>query len=94
MITRDPVCGMPVDPEKTEFKTEIRGKTYYFCGEDDVNSFLESSRIAYFSMKIGVKSEIPTYSGGLGVLAGDTIRSGLISESRWSLSHLSAEKDI
>jgi glycogen phosphorylase len=31
--------------------------------------------IAYFSMEIGLRSEIPTYSGGLGVLAGDTIRS-------------------
>jgi len=32
-------------------------------------------RIAYFSMEIGLKNEIPTYAGGLGVLAGDTIRS-------------------
>lgn len=31
--------------------------------------------VAYFSMEIGLKSEIPTYAGGLGVLAGDTIRS-------------------
>lgn len=31
-------------------------------------------KIAYFSMEIGIKSEIPTYSGGLGVLAGDTLR--------------------
>jgi starch phosphorylase len=31
--------------------------------------------IAYFSMEIAVTPEIPTYSGGLGVLAGDTIRS-------------------
>ncbi len=31
--------------------------------------------VAYFSMEIGVDSAIPTYSGGLGVLAGDTIRS-------------------
>ena len=30
--------------------------------------------IAYFSMEIGLESAIPTYSGGLGVLAGDTIR--------------------
>ncbi|HEX2965977.1 MAG TPA: alpha-glucan family phosphorylase, partial [Syntrophorhabdaceae bacterium] len=29
----------------------------------------------YFSMEIAVDSDIPTYSGGLGVLAGDTIRS-------------------
>ena len=32
--------------------------------------------IAYFSMEIGINSNIPTYSGGLGVLAGDTIKSG------------------
>ncbi len=31
--------------------------------------------VAYFSMEIGLESGIPTYSGGLGVLAGDTIRS-------------------
>lgn len=30
--------------------------------------------IAYFSMEIGIKADIPTYSGGLGVLAGDTAR--------------------
>ena len=32
-------------------------------------------RIAYFSMEIGIDSRFPTYSGGLGVLAGDTIKS-------------------
>ncbi len=32
-------------------------------------------KIAYFSMEIGIQNDIPTYSGGLGVLAGDTIRS-------------------
>ncbi|KAA0219358.1 MAG: alpha-glucan family phosphorylase [Lautropia sp.] len=31
--------------------------------------------IAYFSMEIGLEEAMPTYSGGLGVLAGDTIRS-------------------
>src|SRR5437868_13023253 len=31
--------------------------------------------IAYFSMEIALESDMPTYSGGLGVLAGDTIRS-------------------
>ena len=33
------------------------------------------SKIAYFSMEIGIKDEIPTFSGGLGILAGDTIKS-------------------
>jgi starch phosphorylase len=32
-------------------------------------------KIAYFSMEIALESAMPTYSGGLGVLAGDTIRS-------------------
>ena len=32
-------------------------------------------RLAYFSMEIAVVSEMPTYSGGLGALAGDTLRS-------------------
>ena len=31
--------------------------------------------IAYFSMEIGLNQDIPTYSGGLGILAGDTIKS-------------------
>jgi starch phosphorylase len=33
------------------------------------------AKIAYFSMEIGLADTLPTYSGGLGVLAGDTIRS-------------------
>src|SRR5215218_8854261 len=33
------------------------------------------STVAYFSMEICLKQAIPTYSGGLGVLAGDTLRS-------------------
>ncbi|MHA1648499.1 MAG: alpha-glucan family phosphorylase, partial [Promethearchaeota archaeon] len=35
----------------------------------------EQRNIAYFSMEIALESDIPTYSGGLGVLAGDTLRS-------------------
>ena len=31
--------------------------------------------VAYFSMEICLEQDVPTYSGGLGVLAGDTIRS-------------------
>lgn len=31
--------------------------------------------VAYFSMEIALQNEIPTYAGGLGVLAGDTMRS-------------------
>ena len=41
----------------------------------DWRHYTEIPRIAYFSMEIGLTTEIPTYSGGLGVLAGDTIKS-------------------
>lgn len=34
----------------------------------------EDGVIAYFSMEIALEAGMPTYSGGLGVLAGDTIR--------------------
>src|SRR5688500_2360210 len=30
--------------------------------------------VAYFSMEIGLDPDIPMYSGGLGALAGDTLR--------------------
>lgn len=33
------------------------------------------TKVAYISMEIGIDSNIPTYSGGLGVLSGDTVRS-------------------
>ena len=35
----------------------------------------QTKKVAYFSMEIALESDIPTYSGGLGVLAGDTMRS-------------------
>jgi starch phosphorylase len=41
----------------------------------EILEFIKEPKIAYFSMEIGVIHEIHTYSGGLGVLAGDTIRS-------------------
>jgi starch phosphorylase len=35
----------------------------------------EPTTVAYFSMEICLEQTVPTYSGGLGVLAGDTLRS-------------------
>ena len=39
------------------------------------NALPRIGSVAYFSMDIAVDSQIPTYSGGLGVLAGDMLRS-------------------
>lgn len=60
------------------------------------------AQIAYFSMEIAVAPDIPTYSGGLGVLAGDTLRSAadtglplvavtLLHRKGYFRQHLSAE---
>ena len=40
-----------------------------------LDAFVHEPRVAYFSMEVALRSEIPTYSGGLGVLAGDSMRS-------------------
>jgi glucan phosphorylase len=39
-----------------------------------VMSQIAEARVAYFSMEVAIASYIPTYSGGLGVLAGDMLR--------------------
>jgi starch phosphorylase len=52
----------------------LGGKKYCFDSNDCRKQFIEGPRIAYFSMEIGIENDIPTYSGGLGVLAGDIVR--------------------
>ncbi|WP_424005341.1 permease (plasmid) [Haloarcula salina] len=36
---RDPVCGMEVDPDETDYSVEHDGRTYYFCSESCEESF-------------------------------------------------------
>ncbi len=90
-MAKDPICGMTAKEEfKYEYKGEVFYFCSNLCKDEFQNSpekFLRQKqtsdaiedkkerRIAYFSMEIGIDSCIPTYSGGLGVLAGDTIKS-------------------
>jgi len=41
----------------------------------DSSSLPNDRRVAYFSMEIALRPDLPTYAGGLGVLAGDMLRS-------------------
>jgi starch phosphorylase len=75
MSIKDPVCGMPLDPKTARYRLEFFGRQYFFDSEYCMSSFVEGAKVAYFSMEIGVNTDMPTYSGGLGVLAGDVIRS-------------------
>src|ERR1700677_1454403 len=43
--------------------------SYYSWGNQG-----QSRLVAYFSMEIAITPAMPTYSGGLGVLSGDTLR--------------------
>ncbi len=77
---RCPVCGIQIDLENLQTRIEVAsdnlgGKKYSFCSENCRRHFQEDPRIAYFSMEIGISSSMPTYSGGLGVLAGDIVKS-------------------
>jgi len=38
-MAKDPVCGMYVDEKSPPFKTEIRGRMYYFCSETCLRTF-------------------------------------------------------
>ncbi|TLU70827.1 alpha-glucan family phosphorylase [Lichenicoccus roseus] len=42
---------------------------------NELERYLPHTRIAYLSMEIALEPDIPTYSGGLGILAGDAARS-------------------
>src|ERR1700693_2186857 len=46
------------------------------CEASEMTSQVNSTKriVAYFSMEIALESAMPSYSGGLGVLAGDTVR--------------------
>jgi starch phosphorylase len=79
-ILRCPVCGIQIDPTNPLSRIDVTcdsfgGKKYCFCSENCRRHFQEDPRIAYFSMEIGVSNDIPTYSGGLGILAGDIVKS-------------------
>jgi P-type Cu+ transporter len=32
-MTKDPICGMNVNPEAAAFSIHYRGQTYYFCSQ-------------------------------------------------------------
>ena len=74
-----PVCGTKLDIGNMNTRLEIVcdnfwGNKFCFCSKNCKRHFFEDPKIAYFSMEIGITNDIPTYSGGLGVLAGDIVK--------------------
>ena len=65
------VCALERVNKNTTLAFSLARHSFFFMP----NSSQRDPRIAYFSMEIGFRTDIPTYSGGLGVLAGDTLKS-------------------
>jgi starch phosphorylase len=88
---KDPVCGMEVAAARFvttyqgrafQFCSELcQGKFLtdpkkYATAAESVGTALPAVyRVAYFSMEVAIDAEMPSYSGGLGILAGDTLKS-------------------
>lgn len=87
----DPICGMPVAEDSpfhvghegqdirfcSKYCADIfaRNPSRGSIGCAPENEELRTRTIAYFSMEIALEPSVPTYAGGLGILAGDTLRS-------------------
>jgi glycogen phosphorylase len=68
-------------PENSEFTMQVQdesgGALFALDGDSRTMANVPSPSkrfVAYFSMEIALENAMPSYSGGLGVLAGDTIR--------------------
>lgn len=40
-MVKDPVCGMTIDADQTQWKSEYQGRTYYFCSQSCKRQFDE-----------------------------------------------------
>jgi len=56
------------------YSDTVRSLESSTAGKATIGPYLAHTRVAYFSMEIALRAEMHTYSGGLGVLAGDTAR--------------------
>lgn len=56
-----------------EFKTYMNQETWYASLDDSKK--VENEKIAYFSFEYGLHESLPNYSGGLGILSGDHLKS-------------------
>jgi Cu+-exporting ATPase len=61
-VAKDPVCGMYVDENKTPFKVERGGITYYFCSQNCLDTFLKPEKELRYLKKM------TTFALGLGSL--------------------------
>jgi len=71
-LTTDDSFLAHLDRVTAEFDAYMTGETWF---AKTVAPTAKDLRIAYFSMEFGLHESVPVYSGGLGVLAGDHLKS-------------------
>ncbi|MFQ5711750.1 MAG: heavy metal translocating P-type ATPase [Candidatus Geothermarchaeales archaeon] len=67
-MAKDPVCGMYVDEKTATLKADVRGRTYYFCSESCLRTFLAPEvelrnlkRLVIFSLTLSIPTLILSF---------------------------------
>ncbi|MEM3380623.1 MAG: heavy metal translocating P-type ATPase [Candidatus Bathyarchaeia archaeon] len=67
-MAKDPVCGMYVDEKTSRLRADVHGRTYYFCSESCLRTFLKPEVelrnlkiLVAFSLSLAVPTLIFTY---------------------------------
>jgi glycogen phosphorylase len=71
LLAQDEGIQAELERIKKDFDNYMNGPTWFSKNFPETAEFL----IAYFSLEFGLSESIPIYSGGLGVLAGDHLKS-------------------
>ncbi len=72
-MVNDDAFMMTLNDVYDEFKTYMGQETWYDCLDKDKK--VDGAKIAYFSFEYGLHESLPNYSGGLGILSGDHLKS-------------------
>ncbi|QSR86195.1 alpha-glucan family phosphorylase [Candidatus Methylacidiphilum infernorum] len=76
-LSKEKIKALSQDPEfQSLFKCQLEERKRYFEQKTwfEENFPYFKGHIAYFSMEFGLGEELPIYSGGLGILAGDYLK--------------------
>jgi Cu+-exporting ATPase len=72
-VATDPVCGMYVDETTSKLTAVVRGRTYYFCSETCLETFIAPDkemrrlkRLSLVSVGIGIPMAVVAFGMGLG----------------------------
>ena len=72
-MLEDDAAMMALSEVYDEFKTYMKQETWY--DSLDSSQKTKGEKIAYFSFEYGLHESLPNYSGGLGILSGDHLKS-------------------